>query len=411
LASITTGSGDTQDADGGHYPFIVRSETPLGSSEYTFDTEAILTAGDGAVGEVFHHITGKFHAHQRVYVLHDFAPFVHPRFLYRYFSTFFRLMAQDGSARTTVDSVRRWMLTDLPVAMPPMREQQVIADFLDRETAEIDAFIADQERLIELLNERRAGVVSRLILEGAGRHELVSVPDRPWLGRHPTNWPILPLRAFLTETNERAGSDWSNLPLLSVSIHAGVIPRAEVTDRISRAEDFSKYRVCNQGDLALNRMRAFQGGLGVSGAKGLISPDYMVCRLSDAVEPTYCHHLLRTPSFVAQMTRALRGLGDAEQGATRTPRINPRDFLRCVVALPPRVEQVRILRVLEGELAGVDAVCTATQEAITLSKERRAALISAAVTGQLDVGGRHRALRVSDPPGRVEATKGGEANG
>src|SRR3546814_4877665 len=73
LATVGTGSKDTVNAvEDGEHPFIVRSAEPLAIDTFTFDTEAILTAGDGAVGEIFHHIKGKFDAHQRVYVIHDF---------------------------------------------------------------------------------------------------------------------------------------------------------------------------------------------------------------------------------------------------------------------------------------------------------------------------------------------------
>src|SRR5690242_20620576 len=73
LCTIGTGSGDTIDAvPDGPYPFIVRSQKPLASDSFEFDCEAVLTAGDGGVGEVFHHIKGRFLAHQRVYVLRDF---------------------------------------------------------------------------------------------------------------------------------------------------------------------------------------------------------------------------------------------------------------------------------------------------------------------------------------------------
>ncbi len=116
LCDVGTGSGDTIDAEpDADYPFFVRSQTPLASDIYEFDCEAVLTAGDGGVGEVFHHVDGKFLAHQRVYVLRNFRG-VQPRFFFYYFSALFGLMARDGSAKTTVDSVRRWMITDMPFA-------------------------------------------------------------------------------------------------------------------------------------------------------------------------------------------------------------------------------------------------------------------------------------------------------
>ncbi|MFP3472431.1 hypothetical protein R0J90_20465, partial [Micrococcus sp. SIMBA_144] len=81
-------------------------------------------------------------------------------------SSFFRLMAQDGSARTTVDSVRRWMLTDMPFVLPQPDEQRTIADYLDHETAQIDALVAKQEELIRHLEERRLAFITTTALTG-----------------------------------------------------------------------------------------------------------------------------------------------------------------------------------------------------------------------------------------------------
>jgi len=276
-------------------------------------------------------------------------------------------------------------LRSLPIALPSRLQQNEITDFLDRETAEIDAFIADQERLIEILEERRDAVVQQLVTQGCGEKDLAFDPKRPWLGYFPVAWPVVPLRAFLEETDERAGERSMGLPLLSVSIHSGVVPRNELTDRVSRAEDFSNYRVCHKDDLVLNRMRAFQGGLGIAPMQGLVSPDYMVCHLNERIVPEYCYHLLRSSGFVAQMIRALRGLGDVEQGNARTPRINPGDFLRCRVSLPTVAQQENILTKISDSLTMIDPTIKDAQRSIELSRERRSALISAAVTGQLDV--------------------------
>ncbi len=120
LAQIRTGSGDTIDAvPEGDYRFYVRSDQPLRSDRWEFDTTAVLTAGDGAgVAKVFHLAAGRFMAHQRVYVLDGFQRVTAEYFFYA-FSNLFHLMALDGSAKSTVDSVRRPMIADMPFPVPP----------------------------------------------------------------------------------------------------------------------------------------------------------------------------------------------------------------------------------------------------------------------------------------------------
>lgn len=151
LVSIGTGGSDSEDAaEDGAYPFVVRSPELLRSDKYLFDEEAILTAGDGDVGKVFHHLRGKFDAHQRVYVLTRFRGVV-PRFLYYYFSSQFINVVAYGGAQTTVSSLRRPMFTSFPVLVPPMDVQESIAHY----------------RLIRF--EGVVGVGSRLGRGGCGR--------------------------------------------------------------------------------------------------------------------------------------------------------------------------------------------------------------------------------------------------
>jgi type I restriction enzyme S subunit len=164
LCSIDTGSSDTDESeDVGMYPFFVRSQTPNLSNRFIFDTEAVLTAGDGAgVGKVFHHFEGKFDAHQRVYVMHNFKG-ISGRFFFYFFSSFFGIAALDGSAKSTVDSVRRHMISELPVAVPPLEEQVRLTRILDdsRKKMELTSTLLRQQ--VIRLRERREALISAAV--------------------------------------------------------------------------------------------------------------------------------------------------------------------------------------------------------------------------------------------------------
>jgi len=164
LAKIETGSRDTSDAlDEGDFPFFVRSETVEKIDTYSYDCEAVLTAGDGVgVGKVFHHFNGKFEAHQRVYVFHSFKE-ISGRFLYYYLKALFYRVALEGGAKSTVDSLRRPMLTTFPVCVPSLVMQNEITAFLDDETAKIDTLIEKSKRAIELQKEHRASLISAAV--------------------------------------------------------------------------------------------------------------------------------------------------------------------------------------------------------------------------------------------------------
>ena len=164
LADINTGSSDTVEAtDDGNYKFFVRSQTPERIGHYSYNTEAVLTAGDGAgVGKVFHYFEGKFEAHQRVYVMYNFAN-VLGRFIYYYMATLFGPVVLAGTAKSTVESLRRPMLANFHIALPPVNEQAEIVQLLDSITRNIDVAITDAQEAISLSNERRAALVSAAV--------------------------------------------------------------------------------------------------------------------------------------------------------------------------------------------------------------------------------------------------------
>ncbi|MCT2338584.1 restriction endonuclease subunit S [Corynebacterium sp. p3-SID1056] len=164
LCGIGTGYGDTQDAtEDGEYPFYVRSNNILRSSGWDIEGPAVLTAGDGAgVGKVFHYAEGRMKVHQRVYALTNFRG-VNPRYFFEAFTRIFPDTVLYGGASSTVASLRMHMLADLELPLPPLEEQLRIADEIDRETAEIDAMLADITELRDLLAERRTAVIAAAV--------------------------------------------------------------------------------------------------------------------------------------------------------------------------------------------------------------------------------------------------------
>ena len=124
LCHITTGSKNTEDkVEKGKYPFYVRSQKPERINTYTFDGEAILTAGDGAgVGKVFHYVNEKFDFHQRVYKFSNFRH-IKGKLLYYYIKNNFHNVALNGEAKSTVDSLRLPLIQNFLVTLPPTEEQ------------------------------------------------------------------------------------------------------------------------------------------------------------------------------------------------------------------------------------------------------------------------------------------------
>lgn len=267
---------------------------------------------------------------------------------------------------TTFLEISGSSLAQVKVPFAPLDLQRSISDYLDRETLQIDAFIAKNEELITLLTERRSAASQSEVEHHVGEGSR--------------------LKFRLREIDVRAGDEWAALPLLSVSIHNGVVPRGAHADPSNESSDLSHYKVAQSRDIVLNRMRAFQGGLGVSPCAGLVSPDYAVLRPTDDVDADWLALVMRTPRFVGEMARRLRGIGSANSGAVRTPRISVGDLGAILVDVPSSAQQIAELRAVANSAERIEEAISVAQRSVSLARERRAALISAAVTGKISVG-------------------------
>jgi type I restriction enzyme S subunit len=164
LSQIKTGGKDTiNSVEDGEYPFFVRSQTIERINSYSFDGEAILTAGDGVgVGKVFHYVNEKFDYHQRVYKISHFRG-LDGKFLFYYMRNHFYKEAFRLNAKATVDSLRMPMFQNFPVVFGSKEEQKAIADYLDKKTAQIDQIIQTINTQIEKLKELRKTLINDVV--------------------------------------------------------------------------------------------------------------------------------------------------------------------------------------------------------------------------------------------------------
>lgn len=160
LMKIETGSRNTEHkTDMGKYPFFVRSQKVEHIDTYHYNCEAVLTAGDGVgTGKVFHHFVGKFDAHQRVYVMSNFDG-ITGRYFYNYFSENFGKEVSKYTAKSSVDSVRRDMIAEMMIPLPPLEEQKRIAEAL----SDVDGMISSLEKLIAKKKAIKQGTMQELL--------------------------------------------------------------------------------------------------------------------------------------------------------------------------------------------------------------------------------------------------------
>ena len=344
LCSIGTGERNTEDKEeNGTYPFFVRSQTPERINTYSYDGEAILTAGDGAgVGKVYHYINGKFDFHQRVYKFSDFND-VEGKYLFYYLSTNFASVALLGTAKSTVDSLRLPLIQDFPIAFPKRKDEQLkVVEFLDNKCAKIDEAVRIKEEQIKLLRERRQILIQQAVTRGPNPDVPMKDSGIDWIGEIPAHWEVRRNFALFQEIKMPG---YAGLPVLSVSIHSGV-SRDELSEEenirsIIKIADRSAYKEVLPGDIAYNMMRAWQGGIGAVHTHGMVSPAYVVARPVSFLKADYFELLYRTSAFVSQMDSGSKGITDFRK------RLYWDDFRDLITLLPPTDEQKDIIKYSE----------------------------------------------------------------
>ncbi|MCC6311619.1 MAG: restriction endonuclease subunit S [Trueperaceae bacterium] len=279
--------------------------------------------------------------------------------------------------QATIENVSADRYGNVVLPLPSIRQQRAIADYLDRETARLDALVAAKERILGLLAEKRRALITRAVTRGLDPRARMRDSGIPWLGEIPAHWKTRKIAWLFRERDQRGEPD---LPLLEVSISHGVILREFSEERIeSTAADYNTYKVARRGDVVFNKMRMWQGAVGVAPEDGLVSPDYVVAAPTGPLFSSYASLLFRTAAFSAESARRSHGI------VWDRLRLYWEGFRDIEVPLPPGEEQDGMCHQVDERIGRLDKLRGATQHSIALLKERRSTLIAAAVTGQVDV--------------------------
>ena len=269
-------------------------------------------------------------------------------------------------------------LAGVSVFLHSLSRQHAIADYLDRETARLDALMTSKQRLLELLAEKRRAIIANAVTRGIDAHVPMKDAGVPWLGDIPAHWQTERARWLFRERDQR--SDDGTEELLTVSHLTGVTPRSEKDVNMFEAETLEGYKLCKSGDLVINTLWAWMGAMGVSFVQGVVSPSYHVYTPTERMDPGYVDALSRVNVFAQEVVRHSKGVWSSRL------RLYPDGFFNIHLPVPPLSEQQKIAAFLEVECKKLDDLRAATVRTIELLQERRAALISAAVTGDIAVG-------------------------
>lgn len=294
---------------------------------------------------------------------------------------------------TSVAAIYYKDLKSLVFAMPPIKEQQQIANFLDHETTKIDTLIEKQQQLIKLLKEKRQAVISHAVTKGLDPDAPMKDSGVEWLEEVPEHWEVCKLKHVISSLESGVSVNASDIP--AESNENGVLKTSCVYTRYFRVEENKtafreeEYRLkcpIRKGAIIISRMNTPE----LVGASALVEVDspniYLPDRLWQTVFANNCRH---DPKYIAyfMMIKGFRNqISLAAEGASSSMQnIAKEDYLSINIALPDIREQTSIVSHLVSKLFSLQALEKKANRAIELMQERRTALISAAVTGKIDV--------------------------
>lgn len=286
-------------------------------------------------------------------------------------------------------------IANLILTVPPLEEQSTIIAFLDGETAKIDALVVEQERLIELLKEKRQAVISHAVTKGLNPDAPMKGSGIEWLGEFPAHWNLKRIKHLIHSIEQGWSPQCESFPVDSDE-QWGVLKVGCVNNSRFRPEENKSFPL----DLdPIPGLGIFSGDLLISRANTRELVGSAAVSLADFPKLMLCDKLYRIrvnarwclPAFLVDYLGTGKARGQIEVSATGASdsmvNIGQATILELAVAVPPIPEQIEILAYLKQTTAKLDSLVAEAQHVIDLLKERRAALISAAVTGQIDVRG------------------------
>lgn len=263
--------------------------------------------------------------------------------------------------------------------IPPLSEQQKIAEYLDDKIAKIDQAIILEEKQIELLKEHKQILIQNAVTKGLNPQVKFKDSGVEWLGEVPEHWEVSTLGKILLPISEKNRPD---LPLLSITRELGVIER-DIEDQESNhnfiPDDLSNYKVLRKGQFGMNKMKAWQGSYGVSNFTGIVSPAYYIFNFIKSVNSEFFHWAIRSKIYVSFFASASDGVRIGQWDLSK-------DRMKSIpFVIPSETEQTAIANYLDQQTAKIDHAIQLKQQQIDKLKEYKTVLINDVVTGKVKV--------------------------
>lgn len=263
--------------------------------------------------------------------------------------------------------------------VPPIEEQREIARILDKKFEQIDALIDNQEYQIEKLKVYKQSLFTEIVTKGLNSSAEVIDSGIGWLGKVPKNWNVMKMRNVVKNKTVKGHGDAT---VLSVYRDWGVIPKDSRDDNWNVTSlDTDSYKFIEQGDLVINKMKAWSGSLAISDYSGIVSPAYYTCTIDyTKVDKRFFHHFLRNRKIVSvyEMYSAGMRAGQWDLGID--------DFLGIEIAIPQSLEeQKEIADYLDKQSDMIDRLIEIKKAKIEKLEQYKKSLTYEYVTGKKEV--------------------------
>ena len=265
------------------------------------------------------------------------------------------------------------MLSRAFIPLPPLAEQEKIVSYLEDKTSKIDAYVADKEKEILLLQELKQKTIAEAVTKGLNPNVKMKDSGISWLGMIPEHWEIKKIGSLFSERREKVSD--KDYPALSVS-KQGITPQLETAVKTDNGDNRKK--VCKD-DFVVNSRSDRKGSCGVSPYTGSVSLINIVLSPRKNIEVQYFHHLFRSNDYIEEYYRIGRGIV-ADLWTTRYS-----EMRNIMVPLPPLDEQRAIVSYIEDKCQKIDTLTMELQAEIDYLKEYKQRLIADVVTGQVNV--------------------------
>lgn len=299
--------------------------------------------------------------------------FLFPEFAYFWFiSELGRAQLELSNKSTTIGALYKDDVRELLCTFPPVQEQSTIATFLYHETRKIDELIAEQQRLIELLKEKRQAVISHAVTKGLNPYVTMKNSGVEWLGEVPEHWDVKRLKRLLRLLTEKTDRRDNPIALENIQGWSGRFTPTE-TEFEGEGTAFER------GDILFGKLRPYLAKVYLTESSGEAVGDFHVMRPIPEIYGRFVMHQMLNRDFITIVNSSTFG--------AKMPRVAWDFMANMALVIPPKNEQQAIIDFLDNEISKFEVLTTEAQTTISLLQERRAALISAAVTGKIDVRG------------------------